>query len=111
MRRRALVTGIAGSTLFWGFSAWGEKAAPKIGFLNSASPEAYGPLLAGFSAVLHEAAEHVSSLLFSGYLGGGAVITVHCCLIAETTCPTTLIKYVHSTTVLGTHGGNHHWPT
>jgi putative ABC transport system substrate-binding protein len=55
MRRRALVTGIAGSTLFWGFSAWGEKAAPEIGFLNSASPEAYGPMLAAFQAALHDA--------------------------------------------------------
>ena len=55
MRRRALVTGIAGSTLFWGFSALGEKAAPEIGFLNSASPEAYGPMLAAFQAALHDA--------------------------------------------------------
>src|SRR4051795_12071359 len=55
MKRRALVVGLAGLPLFWRISAGAEKSAAKIGFLNSASPEAYAPMLAAFRAALYEA--------------------------------------------------------
>ena len=55
MRRRALVAGLAGLPLFWRISAWAEKAAAKIGFLNSASPETFASMLAAFRAALYEA--------------------------------------------------------
>jgi putative ABC transport system substrate-binding protein len=52
MRRRALVIGIA-SSAFWCPAARAKKAAV-IGFLNSASPDAYAPMLAAFRAGLRE---------------------------------------------------------
>jgi putative ABC transport system substrate-binding protein len=53
MRRRALVAGIASSALIWCPLARAETTA-MIGFLNSASPDAYTPMLAGFRAGLRE---------------------------------------------------------
>jgi ABC-type uncharacterized transport system substrate-binding protein len=53
MRRRVLVAGIAGSALLWWPPVRAQKT-PIIGFLNSASPDAYTPMLAGFRAGLHE---------------------------------------------------------
>jgi putative ABC transport system substrate-binding protein len=67
MRRRALVAGLAGLPLFWRISAWAEKAAAKIGFLNSASPETFAPMLAAFRAALSEA----------GYEEGRNITLVH----------------------------------
>src|SRR3954465_11328837 len=55
MRRRALVAGLAGWPLFWRISSGAEKAAAKIGFLSSASPEAFAPMFAAFRAALYEA--------------------------------------------------------
>src|SRR3954471_20232165 len=55
MRRRALVAGLAGLPLFCRTPAWAEKAAVKIGFLNSGSPDTYAPMLTAFRAALYEA--------------------------------------------------------
>jgi putative ABC transport system substrate-binding protein len=55
MRRRDFIKGVTGSAVAWPFAARAQQAAmPVIGFLNSASPETYGPQLAGFRQGLHE---------------------------------------------------------
>jgi hypothetical protein len=44
MRRRALFVGIAGAALLWPIAAGAQKSIQIIGFLDSASPEAYSPM-------------------------------------------------------------------
>jgi len=48
------VAGIAGSALLWWHPARAQKNMPVIGFLNSATPNPYTPMLAGFRAALRE---------------------------------------------------------
>ena len=59
MRRRALFVGIAGAALLWPIAAGTQKSIQIIGFLNSASPEAYTPMNAAFR----------TSLTLSGHSG------------------------------------------
>jgi putative ABC transport system substrate-binding protein len=44
----------AGAALLWPLEGRAQKSPPIIGFLNSASPEAYTPMLAAFREVLRE---------------------------------------------------------
>jgi len=54
MRRREFIAGL-GSTVAWPFAARAQQSAtPVIGFLNSASPEPYAPLVAAFRQGLKE---------------------------------------------------------
>ena len=54
MRRRTLIGMAAGAALLWPLEGRAQKSPPIIGFLNSASPEAYTPMLAAFREVLRE---------------------------------------------------------
>jgi putative tryptophan/tyrosine transport system substrate-binding protein len=54
MRRRTLIGLAAGAALLWPLEGRAQKSPPIIGFLNSASPEAYTPMLAAFREVLRQ---------------------------------------------------------
>lgn len=54
MRRRELVSDIVGAVLLWPVATRAQKSVPVIGFLNSASPDAYKPMNAGFHTGLRE---------------------------------------------------------
>jgi len=54
VRRRTLIGMAAGAALLWPLEGRAQKSPPIIGFLNSASPEAYTPMLAAFREVLRE---------------------------------------------------------
>jgi putative tryptophan/tyrosine transport system substrate-binding protein len=55
MRRRDFVTLLGCTAVVWPLAAHAQQSAmPVIGFLNSASPESFGPQLAGFRQGLNE---------------------------------------------------------
>src|SRR5262245_63375055 len=47
MRRRAFILALGGAAT-WPLAAPGQQAVPVVGFLNSASPEAFAPYVGGF---------------------------------------------------------------
>src|SRR5260370_7880589 len=56
MRRRDFIKAIVGAVIAWPFAARAQQAAmPVIGFLNSASPDAFAPYVAGFLQGLRDA--------------------------------------------------------
>jgi putative tryptophan/tyrosine transport system substrate-binding protein len=54
MRRREIVAGFV-ATLAWPLAARAQQAMPVIGFLNSASPNEYAPMVAEFRQGLKQA--------------------------------------------------------
>ena len=55
MRRRDFIKGIAGLTVAWPLVAGAQQPAmPVVGFLNSASPEGYAPMVTAFSQGLKQ---------------------------------------------------------
>jgi putative tryptophan/tyrosine transport system substrate-binding protein len=55
IRRRKFIALLGGAAVTWPLAAHAQQPAmPVIGFLNSASPETYGPQLAGFREGLHQ---------------------------------------------------------
>jgi putative ABC transport system substrate-binding protein len=53
--RREFVSLLGGAAVTWPRAAWAQQSAvPVIGFLNSASPEAFAPFVAAFQSGLNE---------------------------------------------------------